>query len=261
MSEAQIEDRPHNSLRGQVSEAEWETRVALAAGCRIAQHFGWNDTIRNHLTARVPDEPEKFLMNPVGLRWDEITASDFLKVDFEGKCHTDSPYKPGPAGLNFHGALLKAHPDRHCSFHLHPRVGVVVSAMKEGLMYVSQDILNLYGFIGYHPFEGPADEPDEGERIAAELGQNLCVIMKNHGLLSIGRTIAETFVNMERLIEACQIQVDLMATGAEIQHVPEEICRDSYDKFQERTVGRPMGSLDWQAYLRLADRLDPSYRL
>ena len=261
MADAQIENRPRNSLRGDVSEAEWDTRVALAAGCRIAQHFGWNETIRNHLTARVPDEPEKFLMNPVGLRWDEITASDFLKVDFEGKCHTDSPYKPGPAGLNFHGALLKAHPDRHCSFHLHPRVGVVVSAMKKGLIYVSQDILNLYGLIGYHPFEGPADEPDEGERIAAELGENLCVIMKNHGLLSIGRTIAETFVNMERMIEACQIQVDLMATGADIQEVPEEICRESYAKFQSRTVGRPMGSLDWKAYLRLADRLDPSYKL
>ena len=101
MSETHVEDRPHNSLRGQVSEAEWDTRVALAAGCRITQHFGWNDTIRNHLTARVPDEPDKFLMNPVGLRWDEITASDFLKVDFEGNCHTDSPYKPGTGGAQF----------------------------------------------------------------------------------------------------------------------------------------------------------------
>jgi ribulose-5-phosphate 4-epimerase/fuculose-1-phosphate aldolase len=251
----------HNSLRGQVSPAEWDTRVQLAAGCRIAHHFGWNNTIRNHLTARVPDEPNKFLMNPVGLRWDEITASDFLKVDFEGKCHTKSDYKPGPAGLNFHGALLKAHPDRNCSFHLHPQVGVVVSAMKQGLMYVSQDVLNLYGHIGYHEFEGPADEPDEGDRIAEGLGQNLCVIMKNHGLLSIGRTIAETFVNMERVIDACEIQVQLLSTGAEIQAVPEEVCQQSYEKFQERTKGRPMGSLDWEAYRRLADRIDPSYKM
>ncbi len=159
MSDTHVEDRPHNSLRGQVSEAEWETRVALAAGCRITQHFGWNDTIRNHLTARVPDEP------------------------------------------------------------------------------------------------------DEGERIAGLLGENLCIIMKNHGLLSIGRTLPETFVNMERLIDACQIQVDLMATGADIQEVPVEICEESYEKFQGRTVGRPMGELDWKAYVRLADRIDPSYKL
>src|SRR5690348_8920399 len=185
-----------NSLRGKVSDTEWRTRIDLAAGCRMTQHFGWNDSIRNHLTARVPDEPDKFLMPPNGLLWSEIVASDFLKVDFEGKCYTDSPYPPGPAGLVFHGAILKAHPELNCSFHLHPLEGVVVSAMKEGLIYATQESLALYGQVGTHAFESQADDKEEGERIAAELGDKTCMIMWNHGLLTVGRTIAEGFYNM-----------------------------------------------------------------
>lgn len=250
-----------NSLRGKVSAAEWETRVSLAAGCRIAQRFGWNNSIRNHLTARVPDEPDKFLMNPVGLTWDEITASDFLKVDFEGNCHTASDLSPGPAGLSFHGAILKAHPDRHCSFHTHPTEGVVISAMKQGLVYAYQESLALYGQVGYHEFEGLADEADEGPRIAGELGDKCCMIMWNHGLLAVGRTIPEGFYNMQRLIDACQIQVQLMATGAEIRTIPEEICEATYRKFQQRWKSKPFGELDFKAYVRQIDRVDPSYKM
>jgi ribulose-5-phosphate 4-epimerase/fuculose-1-phosphate aldolase len=251
---------PSRSLHNEVSPAEWDTRVALAAGCRVAQHFGWNESIRNHLTARVPDEPDKFLMNPVGLRWDEIRASDFLKVDFDGKLHTKSDLPPGPAGLNFHGAILKAHPDRHCSMHLHQLDGVIVSAMQDGLLYVSQESLALYGQVGFHAFEGLATEAEEGPRIAAELGDKSCIIMGNHGLLSVGRSVAEGFVYMERLIEACTIQVRLMASGAKIAHIPEEVCQHTLRQFRERWKDRPFGAADWAAYLRLAERLDPSFR-
>ncbi len=261
MSDASIIDRSHNSLRGSVSDAEWETRVALAAGCRLAQHFGWNDSIRNHLTARVPDEPEKFLMNPVGLMWNEITASDFLKVDFEGNVYTESDMPPGPAGLGFHGAILKANPEKNCSFHLHEAAGVVVSAMTEGLIYTNQESLTLYGLVGYHEFEGLADEATEGPRIASELGDNVAMIMGNHGLLSVGRSIHEGFYFMQRLVEACQIQVKLMATGADIRHISKEVCEHTYRQFQIRSQKRPLGQADWKAYLRLADRLDPSYKL
>ncbi len=261
MTETIPTDRSYNSLQGQVSEAEWETRVALAAGCRVAQHFGWNDSIRNHLTARVPDEPEKFLMNPVGLMWSEITASDFLKVDFEGNVYTESELPPGPAGLSFHGAILKANPERHCSFHLHEAAGVVVSAMQEGLIYTNQESLALYGLVGYHPFEGLADEASEGPRIAEELGDNVCMIMWNHGLLTVGRSIHEGFYFMQRLIETCRIQVRLMATGAEIRHIPKDVCEHTYGQFQKRAVNRPLGLADWKAHLRLAHRLDPSYKL
>lgn len=261
MPETKPADRKFNSLQGQVSDAEWQTRVDLAIGCRMANHFGWNNTIRNHLTARVPDDPEKFLMNPLGLMWNEITASDFLKVDFDGNVHTESDLIPGPAGLNFHGAILKAHPDCNCSFHLHQQDGVVVSAMKQGLIYAYQESLVLYGKIGFHEFEGYADEADEGDRIAEGLGDFKCIIMGNHGLLSVGRDIAEGFVYMERLIEACQIQVKLMASGAEIKEIPQDVCELTYAKFLERSVQRPFGALDWKAYGRLVERLDPTYKM
>lgn len=255
---AEAKRRP-NSLRGQVSEAEWRTRVDLAAGCRMAYHFGWNHSIRNHLTARVPDEPDKFLMNPIGLLWNEITASDFLKVDFDGKCHTISDRPPGPAGLVFHGAILEAQPHRNCSFHLHPMEGVVVSAMKNGLVYACQESLALYGQIAYHAFESQADDLDEGRRIAEELGDKTCMIMWNHGLLSVGRTIAEGFYTMQQLIEACRIQVRLMATGTEIREIPKEICELTYRKFKERQKERPFGQADWDAYYRLVEKADPSF--
>jgi len=261
MTDTQIVEHPRNSLRGKVSDAEWETRVALAAGCRMAQYFGWNNSIRNHLTARVPDEPEKFLMNPVGLMWNEITASDFLKVDFDGKVYTESDLPPGPAGLSFHGAILKANPKRNCSFHLHETDGVVVSAMAEGLIYTNQESLTLYGLVGYHAFEGLADEATEGPRIAEELGDNVCMVMWNHGLLSVGRSIYEGFYFMQRLVETCQIQVKLMATGAEIRHIPKEVCEHTFRQFKKRAQKRALGMADWKAYLRLAERLDPSYKL
>lgn len=261
MVKAGTADRIRNSVRGKVSDAEWETRVALAAGCRIAQHFGWNNSIRNHLTARVPDEPDKFLMNPVGLLWSEITASDFLKVDFDGKCYTESDMPPGPAGLSFHGAILKANPHLACSFHLHEPSGVVVSAMREGLIYSNQESLSLYGLVGYHEFEGLADEAAEGPRIAGELGSKACMIMWNHGLLSAGRSIYEGFYYMQRLVEACQIQVKLMSTGAEIRHISKDVCEHTFKQFQKRAVNRPLGLADWQAYTRLAERLDPTYKL
>jgi ribulose-5-phosphate 4-epimerase/fuculose-1-phosphate aldolase len=263
VAEIRMSDRGRNSLRGKVSDAEWETRVNLAAGCRMAQHFGWNDSIRNHLTARVPDEPDKFLMNPIGLLWSEIAASDFLKVDFDGRCHTESPLPPGPAGLVFHGAILKAHPERNCSFHLHPTEGVVVSAMRNGLIYASQESLALYGQIGYHEFESQADDREEGTRIAAELGDKSCMIMWNHGILTVGRTIAEGFYTMQQLIEACRVQIQLMSSGAEIREIPQEICELTYRKFKERQakLNRPFGEPDWKAYFRLMERKDPSFML
>lgn len=263
MVAAAVAGRRHNSLKGQVSEAEWDTRVALAAGCRISHHFGWNNSIRNHFTARVPDEPDKFLMNPRGLMWSEITASDFLKVDFEGNCYTESPYIPGPAGLSFHGAVLKANPDRNCSIHLHETDSVVVSSLKDGLIFTSQDALILYGQVGYHEFEGLATEAEEGPRIAQELGDNMAMIMWNHGLLVAGRTIYEGFYYMQRLIDACQLQVKILSTGREVRHVPKEVCEHTLDQFRKRySTGKlVLGKDDWNAYVRMVDRLDPSYQL
>ena len=260
---ASIEGRKHNSLKGQVSAEEWETRVALAAGCRIMQRFGWNESIRNHFTARVPDEPDNSLMNPPGLTWAEITGSDFLKVDSKGKCYTESPYIPGPAGLSFHGAVLKANPDRNCSIHLHEQDSVVVSGMKQGLIFTTQDALILYNQIGYHEFEGLAEEAEEGPRIAKALGERVAMIMWNHGILVATKSIFEGFYYTHRLVEACQNQVKLMSTGAEIRHVPAEVCEHTYTQFLKRYSGGKLvlGKDDWDAYVRAQDRIDPSYRL
>ncbi len=184
-------------------------------------------------------------------------------MDFNGKCYTDSPYPPGPAGLVFHGAILKAHPELNCSFHLHPTEGVVVAAMKDGLIYATQESLALYGQVGYHDFESQADDREEGTRIAAELGEERCMIMWNHGLLTVGRTIAEGFYSMERLIEACRVQVQLMATGATIRLIPKEVREPTFQKFKERvvTMKRPIGEPDWKAYVRLMEKKDPSFAL
>ena len=243
-----------------VSEAEWETRVNLAAAFRIAHHLGWNNTIRNHITARVPDAPDAFLMNPMGLGWHEVTASSLLKIALDGTVLTPAALAPAPAGLNFHSAILRAKPGLACTLHVHPLDGVVVSATRQGLTHVDQGGCSLYGEVAYHDFEGIAQEEDEGPRIVADLGDKQAMIMLNHGLLSVGRTIGEAFSTMVRLTTACTLQVKLMAAGADIRHLPEDIVRHTHAQMAARRGNKPEGELDWQMYLRLADQLDPGFR-
>ena len=245
---------------GTVSDAEWETRVDLAAACRLARHFGWNDTIRNHITSRVPDAPDKYLITPMGLLWEEICASDLIKVDFDGNILSETDLFPGPAGLNFHGAILKTHSHLNSTVHVHPMDAVVVSALEEGLIYASQESLYLYGKVGYHAFEGIATESEEGPRIARDLGDKSCMIMWNHGLLTVGTSVAESFVNMQRLVDACKIQVRLMATGGTIRRIPREICELTARQFLRPSTKKVFGIPDWKAYFRLAERLDPSFK-
>ena len=248
------------SLAGKVSEAEWEARVNLAAAFRIAHHFGWNTGINNHITARVPDEPAHFLMNPLGLGWHEITASSLVKADYEGNLLSETDLTLAPAGFNFHSAIQAAKPEIACTFHLHPRAGVVVSATREGLLIVDQSACALYGQVAYHDFEGIAEEKDEAPRIIADLGDRFAMIMWNHGLLTVGRTVGEAFVYMKRLITACEVQVSLMATGAEIRRIPEDVMAFTVRQMQARRGNGPAGALDWKMYLRLAEKLDPAFR-
>jgi ribulose-5-phosphate 4-epimerase/fuculose-1-phosphate aldolase len=258
---ATITDRNHNSLKGQVSETEWQTRVDLAAGCRIAYKFGWNKSIRNHFVARVPDEPDHILINPRGLLWCELTASDFIKFDFDGNQLTESELPPGPAGLNFHSALLRLKPDRGASLHIHEDSSVAVSASIGGLKFINQESLALYGQIAYHDYEGLAQAEEEGPLIAEELGEKNCMIMRNHGLLTIARSIAETFAIMDRLVDTCRVQTKLMMGGAEFQEVPKEVCENTYEQYKKRWKARPLGQDEWAAFVRQADRDDPSFRL
>jgi len=248
------------SLEGKVSDAEWQLRVDMAACYRVAYHFGWNDTIHNHLSARVPGEPDKFLMNPQGLGWHEMTASCLIKSDYNGKDYTKSEFKLAPAGRNFHGAILKMRPDLGCVFHIHPPGGTSVSATRDGLLPLDQNSAMLYGRVSYHDYEGLADEAEEGPRIVEDLGKNYHMIMWNHGLLTAGRTVAEAFAAMHTLAKCCDNQVRVLAMNREIELVPEEICRKSQDKIYERLQGRPGGALEFKMYRRLAEKLDPSYR-
>lgn len=247
------------SVRDRVSVAEWETRVELAAAFRAAYHFGWNRTISNHFTARLPDNHAHFLMNPRGLGWHEITASDLVKLDLDGKVLSDAALLPGPAGLNFHSAILRAKPEIACTMHIHPMHGVVVSALEEGLQFFDQEGCSIYGQVSYHAFEGLAEEKDEAPRIIADLGDKFAMIMRNHGLLSVGRTIGEAFTYMEKLLRACETQVQIMSTGGTARRIPVEVCEHTYRQMEARRGNQPAGELEWKMYRRLVQRLDPSF--
>jgi len=250
---------PRATLRDRVSEAEWTARVELAAAFRAAYHFGWNRTISNHFTARLPDRHEHFLMNPRGLGWHEITAADLVKLDLDGKVLSDTELLPGPAGLNFHSAILRAKPELACTMHVHPLQGVVVSALDEGLQFFDQESCAIYGQVSYHEFEGLAEEKDEAPRIIADLGGKFTMIMRNHGLLSVGRTIGEAFTYMEKLLRACDTQVRIMSTGGSARRVPVEVLEHTYRQMEARRGNQPAGELEWKMYQRLVQRLDPSF--
>src|ERR1044071_6297430 len=203
----------------EISPAERALRVELAAAFRVAFHFGWNHGINNHITVRLPDRPDGFLMNPFGLGWGEITASNLVTVDFSGKVLSHDGVKLAPAGYNFHSGILKARRDLNCVFHVHATAGVVISATKRGLEIVDQSGCHLYGEFAGHDFEGFAQEEDEVPRILRDLGDKHCLMMWNHGLLTVGRTLGEAFQYMRRLIDACALYERLLATGAEIRPI------------------------------------------
>jgi ribulose-5-phosphate 4-epimerase/fuculose-1-phosphate aldolase len=251
--------RERASVRGMVSDSEWETRVELAAAFRAAYHFGWNRTISNHMTARLPGKPNQFLMNPRGLGWHEITASDLIKLDFDGNVLSETELMPGPAGLNFHSAILKAKPEIDCTIHLHAMQGVVVSALDEGLRFYDQDSCTIYGQVSYHDFEGLAEEKDEAPRIIADLGDRFTMIMRNHGLLTVGRTIGEAFIYMDKLLHACETQMRIMSTGGKAREVSKEVCEHTFRQMEARRGSKPSGELEWKMYMRMMQRLDPSF--
>jgi ribulose-5-phosphate 4-epimerase/fuculose-1-phosphate aldolase len=246
-------------VRNTVSEAEWETRVQLAAAFRIAHALGWNDGVTNHITARIPDAPDHFVICPQGLGWDEMTASCLVKADLSGRVVSQSELSPGPAGLNFHSAVLAARPEIACTMHIHPMAGVVVSALKDGLMILDQRGCLLHNEVAYHDFEGYARAKDESPRIVAELGKKRTMIMRNHGLLAVGRTIGEMFYFMGKLINACELQERVMATGADIHRIPEEVIATANRQSIERYRDKPYGNLDWKMLTRRLARVDSSF--
>lgn len=246
-----------------ISPEEWALRQDLAACYRLFVKYGWTDLIFTHLSARVPGEPYHYLINPYGLLFQEITASNLIKVDFSGNVVSgDYPYNE--AGHAIHSAVLKARPDINVALHSHTRAGTAVSAMACGLLSLSQQANEIGNLVCYHRYDVATDNDNECARLGEDLADKWAMIMHNHGLLSVGRDMAEAFYLLYTLENACKIQVDVMASGAE-QIIPNRNAITNVEQFSlvgKPNAGDPNGYLqrNWQALIRMLDREDQSFR-
>jgi ribulose-5-phosphate 4-epimerase/fuculose-1-phosphate aldolase len=247
------------SLKDRVSSEEWQTRVDLAACYRLVADFGWSDLIFTHITARVPGAEDQFLINPYGMMFDEITASSLVKIDLNGNKLEDSPFPVNPAGFTIHSAIHAARHDAQCVLHVHSVNGVAVSAQKKGLLPISQQSIFVLSSLAYHDYEGVALNAEEKPRLVADLGDRNYLMLRNHGLLTLGRTIADAFVNMYVFESACMIQVRAQAGGSELIPIPDAIVAGAQQQAKAVTKAQG-GMLAWPGLLRRLDRIDPSYR-
>jgi ribulose-5-phosphate 4-epimerase/fuculose-1-phosphate aldolase len=247
-------DTNFKPLRDEVSAEEWQTRVELAACYRLVDLFGMTDLIYNHITARIPNTPDHLLINLYGLMYKEITASSLVKIDLEGNelLKQDTDYGINKSGYVIHGAIHKARHDAKCILHTHTRAGMAVSAMKCGLLPISQTAIRFVGHIGYHDYEGPAVDLAERERLVRDLGPHDAMILKNHGLLTCGATIQQAFNTMYQLELSCRGQVDAMAARTELELPGENVLKHTAHLYQPGTR-RPYGVLEWPAMLRLLE--------
>src|SRR5881227_1037338 len=247
------------NVRDQVSDAEWQARVDLAAAYRLVALYGWDDLIFTHISARVPGADHHFLLNPYGMMFEEITASSLVKIDLKGNKVMDSPYFINPAGFTIHGAVHEARADALCVMHLHTRHGIAVSAQKEGLLPLSQQAMFALSSLAYHDYEGLALDEEEKPRLVSDLGDKKFMILRNHGLLTIGRTAAETFLGMFLLERACKIQVLAQAGGGELVEIPDSIIGRVGTQLSTVMMGQG-AALTWPGLLRKLNRIDPSFR-
>jgi len=246
------------SLRDQVSEAEWQTRVELAACYRLVARHGWDDLIYTHLSARVPGEGHNYLINPLELHFHEITASSLIKVDPAGNILSETPYHTNPAGLVIHGAVHAAREDAGCVMHLHTVAGTAVATQKDGLLPVTQAALLFYDNIAYHDYEGLAVDEAERDRLVADFGDKPAMILRNHGTMVAAPTVAKAFVTMFFLERACQMQIAAQAGGAELI-MPSPEAQKQVRAASEKSFSSS-GSIEWPGLIRLLDREDPSYK-
>ncbi|MEJ2456841.1 MAG: class II aldolase/adducin family protein [Novosphingobium sp.] len=243
-----------------MSDAEYQVRVDLAACYRLAAHYKMTDLIYTHITARVPDEPGRFLINPYGFLWEEITASSLVKIDVEGNKAAPSPHRVNPAGFTIHSAIHTGREDAHWVMHTHTRSGVAVSCLADGLLPTNQIALQFHERLGYHDYEGVALNLGERERIVASLGMHPALILKNHGLLTVGPDAAQMFSNMFNLCRACEIQESTLAMGMPIQKLDETTMRRATEQIVQMAYVDGDVQLEWEAHIRLLDRLDPGFR-
>ena len=246
------------SLKDQVSPEEWKLRVDLAACYRLVALYGWSDLVFTHISARIPGPEHHFLINPYGLMFDEITASSLVKVDQQCNKLIDSPYPVNPAGFVIHSAVHEVREDAGCVLHTHTRAGVAVSAQKCGILPLSQQSTFVLASLAYHAYEGVAFRDEEKPRLQADLGPANFLILRNHGLLVVGKTIADAFLSMYTFEATCQIQIGAQA-GGELTHVNPQIVKGVAEAMRVQTGGLG-GAFVWPSLIRKLDRLDPSYQ-
>jgi len=251
----QLRDVP--SVRDRVSEAEWNARVDLAAAYRLAHVYGWADNIYNHISMRVPDEPDFFLIKAHELLYNEVSASNLVKVDMRRE-DVDEALHVNRPGFTLHGGLLSVRRDVNCAYHTHIPACIAVASQKDGLLFASQNAMQFYGDIGYHDYEGITEDLEERERIAVALGDYNNLMMRNHGVVTCGATVRDAFMRMRALAEACEIQLQLQAAGAAFVLPPTEALEKQRRQRVSHDKGR--GTADWPATLRKLDLIDPSYR-
>jgi ribulose-5-phosphate 4-epimerase/fuculose-1-phosphate aldolase len=250
----------HISRKNQVSPEEWRLRVDLAAAYRLVAAFKWDDLVFTHITARVPGPEHHFLINPYGLMFDEITASSLIKIDLHGRKIDDSPFPVNPAGFTIHSAVHAARADVQCVLHTHTLNGVAVSAQKAGVLPLSQQSIFVLGSLGYHDYEGVALRDDEKPRLVRDLGSNSFLMLRNHGLLTVGPTVADAFMHMYLFETVCTIQVRAAAAGAELTTIDPRIIATATEQARQATGGVGGAALAWPGLLRRLDRTDASYR-
>ena len=248
------------SLQDRVSAEEWQTRADLAAAYRLVALFKWDDLVFTHISARVPGRDDEFLINPYGLMFDEITASSLVRIDLAGNKLDDSAFPVNPAGFTIHSAVHAARHDAQCVLHVHALNGVAVSAQKGGVLPLSQQSIFVLSSLAYHDYEGVALRDDEKPRLVADLARANFLMLRNHGLLTLGATVADAFLNMYLFETVCTIQVRAQAGGGDLVAVNPAIIDGAQQQARAATGGIGAGALAWPGLLRRLDRIDTSYR-
>lgn len=251
------------SMRERCSEAEWQARVNLAACYRLVELYGMADMMANHISVRVPDEDNAFLINPYGMMYEEITASCLIKVDHDGNILAkpdfgDLNYGINKAGYVIHSAVHHARPEVACVIHTHSWASMAVSSLECGLLPITQTAMRFLK-IGYHDYQGVVLDTAEQASLIEDLGTGEALILRNHGAMTVGNTVGEAFNWMHRLELACRAQIGAMSCNTPLQQVGAQVLQETWNNYQPGTR-RPYGVMEWPALLRKLDRLDPSYR-
>lgn len=245
------------NVQSQVSAEEWQTRLDLAACYRLIAMYGWDDVVFTHVSAKIPGT-EHFLINPYGMMFEEITASSLVKIDLQGNKLMDSPYDINPAGFTIHSAVHEVRHDAGCVMHTHTTAGVGVSAQKNGILPISQQSIFVLSSLSYHDYEGVALNDEEKARLQADLGKTNNMVLRNHGLMTCGKSVSDAFLTMYTLQRCCEIQIAAQAGGADLITIPQAILDGAKESMRKVTRGAGSG-VAWPALIRKLHRVSPGF--